>query len=347
MDGFWQGHKVLVTGGAGFIGSHLARRLVGLRARVTVADNLSRGRLENLGESLKAIDFRHCDLTDWRACLDACDGVETVFHLASQVGGIGYYLERPGRVIIENVLIDALVLRAALECGAQRYVYASSAHVYPIELQLTPDAPPIREEQALPAHPQLSYGWAKLIGERELQYLAEEGAPVRGAILRLAGVYGENQDADLDKGSAIPVFIRRAIEYPQRSPFIIKGTGEETRSYCYVGDVVDALLLAAQKLDEQPSLGPLNIGSEERIKIGDLAREVVAVSGKEIPITHDLTHSTSIWAQIPDCSRAREVLDGWRPKTPLREGLARVYREMVSRIEKGAHMARQMARGMS
>lgn len=329
---FWQQRRVLVTGGSGFIGSHLVRRLVRLGARVSVADSLARGSLEKLSDTLESIQFTQCDLTDQKACLRVCANADTVFHFASRVGGINYYLQRPGQVITHNVMMDALVLQAALACGVEHYVYASSTHVYPIGLQSTPDAPPIHEEQALPAEPRLSYGWAKLVGEKQLEYLIEEGAPIRGAILRLAGVYGEDQDADLEGGSAIPVFIRRAIEYPKRKPFVILGTGEETRSYCYVEDVVDALLLAAQKLDQRGSLGPLNIGSEERIKIQDLAREIVAISGKEIEIVNDLTHPTSIWGQIPDCSRAREALDGWRPKTPLREGLTKVYCHMLGKF---------------
>lgn len=345
MTGFWQGRRVLVTGGAGFIGSHLVRRLVGLGARVIVADSLVRGRLENLGEELEAIDFAQVDLTEREACLRVCTDVETVFHLASRVGGIGYYLERPSEVITHNVLIDTLMLWATLECGVQRYVYASSAHVYPIELQLSPDAPPLREEQALPAHPPLSYGWAKLLGERGLLYAIEEGRSIKGAILRLFGIYGENQDTDLETGSAIPVFTRRAIDYPQRKPFVIRGSGEETRSYCYVEDAVDALLAAAQKLDQQPTLGPLNIGSEERIRIIDLAKEIVAISGKDIEIKNDPGQPTPIWSQIPDCSRAREVLDGWQPKTPLKEGLTRVYRHTREKLRERTGTIPQTVRG--
>jgi nucleoside-diphosphate-sugar epimerase len=329
---FWRRRKVLVTGGCGFIGSHLVRRLVRLGARVSVADSLVRGSLTNLSDGPDSVQLTWCDLTDQKACLKVCANVDTVFHLASRVGGISYYLQRPGEVITDNVMMDALMLRAALACGVERYVYASSAHVYPIGCQLTPDAPPMREDHALPAEPHLSYGWAKLIAEKQLEYLVEEGVPIRAAILRLAGVYGENQDADLEGGSAIPVFIRRAIEYPKRKPFVILGTGQETRSYCYVEDVVDALLLAGQKLEERCILGPLNIGSEERIKIQDLAGEIVAISGKEIEVVNDLSHPTSIWAQIPDCSRASEELDGWRPKTPLRDGLTRVYRHMLSKL---------------
>lgn len=329
---FWNQRRVLISGGAGFIGSHLARRLVTLGARVRIADDLSRGRLENLGESLASIEFLQCDLTDRAGALNACDDVEVVFHLASRVGGIGYYLSRPAEVLVQNVLMDAFMLQAAQTCGVGRYIYASSAHVYPKDLQMSPDAPPIREEQAVPANPELSYGWGKFLGEKELEYTVAEGAPLRAAILRLIGVYGENQDTDLATGSAIPVFMRRAIEYSARKPFVVLGTGNETRSYCYIEDVVDAILLAAERLDQETLLGPLNVGSEERISIRDLARAIIAISGKPIDPVYDTSHQTSIWGQALDCSRARHLLNGWQPRTPLDEGLRRVYEHMLHRI---------------
>ncbi len=329
--GDWRERTVLVTGGAGFIGSHLARRLVSAGAQASVVDNLSRGSPENLDEARRAVRFIKGDLTDQQTCLEACRGAQVVFHLASRVGGIQYYLSKPGEVITHNVLIDSLVIRAALACGVERFVYASSAHVYPLERQLTPDAPALREDQALPANPPLSYGWAKLLAEQQLLCLREEGAPMRSAILRLAGVYGEYQDPDLATGSAIPVFVRRAIDYPERRPFVVLGSGREVRSYCYIDDVVDALLLAAEKLEEGDSLGPLNVGSEQRVCIQDLAREVIEVSGKEIEIENDPGHGTHIWAQVPDCSLARQQL-GWAPRVPLREGLTKVYRHMQQRL---------------
>jgi GDP-D-mannose 3',5'-epimerase len=331
MD-FWRRRKVLVTGGAGFIGSRLVRRLVSLSARVTVVDNLVRGSSENLGGVLDAVQFLQRDLTNQESCLKACADMEVVFHLAARVGGINYYLGQPGEVITQNVLMDALMLQAALACGVERYAYASSAHVYPLELQLTPDAPLIAEGQALPAHPELSYGWAKLLGEKQIEYVVAEGAPIRAAILRLIGVYGENQDADLATGSAIPVFVRRAIEYPARTPFVILGTGEETRSYCYVEDVIDAMLLAVEKLDQSQLLGPMNIGSEDRIKINDLAEEIIARSGKDIEPVHDISHETVVWGQALDCSKARQTLDSWQTRTSLQDGLERVYSHMLRKL---------------
>jgi nucleoside-diphosphate-sugar epimerase len=329
---FWRNKKVLITGGAGFIGSNIAARLVYLGSHIRVADNLERGCKDFLKPILERIDFQHVDLTESGACHRVCKGIEIVFHLASKVGGIGYYLSRPGDVILNNILIDSLMLGAALKTGVNYYLYSSSAHVYPVELQLVADASTIKEEQAIPAHPPLSYGWAKLIAEKQIEYKIEEGASIRAAIVRLIGAYGKNQDIELETGSAIPVFCRRAIEYPERKPFIIWGNGTETRSYCYIEDIIDGMLLSVEKLSEYNLVGPINVGSEDRVRIDDLAKMIIDISGKDIEILFDKTKKTVLGGQVADCSMANELLDGWRPKTPLKHGLERTYRHIQERL---------------
>lgn len=328
---FWSGRRVLVTGGAGFIGSHLVRRLTSTGVRVRVVDNLSRGRRENLQACLDAVELIEDDLTDAAASWQACRGMDIAIHLASKVGGIGYYLTRPAEVLAHNVLLDTQVWQAAQAAGVQRYLYASSGHVYPAELQQTPDSPPLSEEQAYPANPPLAYGWAKLLGERLLEYDHAQGSPLGIAILRLVGVYGPLQDTDLATGSAIPVFIRRAIEAGDGSAFTILGTGRETRSYCYIDDVVEAILLAVEKGPQGRLVGPLNVGSEGRNTIQDLARQIIAMAGKEVPIVNDLSHETAIWGQAVECSRARREL-GWQPCVSLSEGLRRTYTSIAESL---------------
>jgi len=335
---FWQDRLVLVTGGSGFIGANLVEALLALDAKVRVADNLERGRLESLRPWLDRIEFVQADLLERSACREACSGVDTVFHLASRVGAIGYYAEHPASVLADNSIIDANVLTAATRCGVSRYVYASSVFVYPAELQRDPNAPALKEGQALPANPPNAYGWAKLFGEKLLESATSEHPSLRGAVLRLIGVYGRHQSLDLERGSIIPVLVRRAIEYPRGQPFTIRGTGQETRSYCYVGDVVRAMLTAAEKLDSHALLGPINVGSETRIRIIDLARKVVSLSSKDIEIV--LTPAeTLVWGQAVDCSEARRLLDGWQPSVPLSEGLRLVYeyaRGLLESAEGGA-----------
>jgi GDP-D-mannose 3', 5'-epimerase len=332
MANWWSGSKVLVTGGAGFIGSHLVPRLLTEGAKVRVVDNLERGKLEYIRESLPKIDFRHADLQDAFVCESACRDVDAVFHLASKVGGIGYYLQHVGEVFRQNTLVDHNVWSAALKQCVPYYFYASSAHVYPIHLQQARDSPPIHEKQAYPANPELSYGWAKIVGEKLIQFSITQGCATRAAVARLIGAYGPNQDLDLATGSAIPVFCRRALEYPSQGPFIVASGGTETRSYHFVTDTVEAMLRAVEKLQGQTLVGPFNLGSEERIAIGELARQIIAISGKPIEIVLETIQPTAIWGQVLDCRLARELLDGWEPVISLSEGLQRCYTHIAGRL---------------
>ncbi len=328
---YWQGRRALVTGGMGFIGANLVEELLRLGAGVRVADNLQRGQTDNLAARLGRIEFLDRDLRESEACREACRGTDVVFHLASRVGAVGYYVERPAEVLADNCRIDTNMLAAAREGGVGRYFYASSVFVYPAERQQSADAPPLREEEALPANPPLSYGWAKLYGEKLLEYTTMEQPDLRVAVLRLIGVYGPYQSFDLERGSIIPVLVRRALEFPRGGPFSIRGSGQETRSYCYVSDVVRAMLLSVEKLEDRPLVGPLNVGSETSIRIIDLANEIAALSGKDIEVVL-LPGETAVWGQSVDCSRARQLLDGWRPAVPLREGLSKVYEYVASRL---------------
>jgi nucleoside-diphosphate-sugar epimerase len=330
----WTGRRVAVTGGAGFIGSNLVARLLAEGAVVRVVDNLERGRLEFLGAHAPDIEFIQGDLRDLQVCRDTCRNAEVVYHLASKVGGIQYYIQNAGEVFRANTQIDHNMWTAVLEQHVPYYFYASSAHIYPAELQGTPDSPAIREDQALPANPQLSYGWAKLVGERLIQFDLEQGTATRAAIARIIGSYGPNQSLDLATGSAIPVFCRRAIRYPLDGPFVALGTGRETRSYHYVSDTVEAMLRTVQKLEGNRLVGPFNLGSEETISIAQLAAEVIRASAKQIEVVWDTSKPTLIWGQTLNCDFAKQLLDGWKPEVSLREGLAACYQHILHRLNR-------------
>ena len=139
------------------------------------------------------------------------------------------------------------------------------------------------------------------------------------------GAFGPRQDFDLETGSAIPVFIRRAIEYPNRRPFTVLGTGEETRSYCFISDIVDALIVMVEEMECRRLIGPLNLGREDRVTIRELAEEVIRLSGKDIQIEWDSSVPTILWGQALNGSLARRTLGGWTPRVKLSEGLRRTY----------------------
>ena len=330
--GFWQGKRTLVTGGCGFIGTFLVRSLLDSGAEVRIADNLERSSKENLGDALPRVELREIDLRDAAKARTACEGVDVVFHLASKVGGIGFYTKRPLEVMHSNLAMDANVLEGLIAAGVPHYFYASSAHVYPIELQMQIEAPLIREDQAYPANPTLTYGWAKLIGEQGIAAALAEGHKFRAAIARIVGAYGPGQDYELATGSVIPVFCHRAVKYPELAPFRVLGTGQETRTYCYVDDVVRAILISVEKLESAEQVGPYNLGTADLVSISQIAETIIEISGKPIEIHYETSHPTKIWGQAPDITLAATLLDGWKPRVALRDGLEICYQDVRSRL---------------
>jgi GDP-D-mannose 3',5'-epimerase len=320
--------KYLVTGGAGFIGSHLSNRLADEGNQVVVIDNLERGNVEFLNES---ITFYNRNIQDYDSIKDLFDGIDCVIHLASKVGGIGTYTKFPFDVMSSNILIDSNVLRACQENNINRYFYASSAHIYPKSLQQSIDSPKIKESDAYPADCELSYGWAKLIGEKTLEYYCHENPDFRCAIARFIGIYGPNQDFELETGSVIPVFSHRAIKYPEVD-FVIKSNGNETRSYCYIDDAVDCILLMINQMEKDQIVGPLNVGKEERISIEEIANMIVQISEKSIDIQKLKNSKTLIPGQWCECKMAKDIL-GWEAKIEMKDGLRKVYNNIKERIK--------------
>lgn len=330
---FWYHKKILITGGAGFIGSNLAKNLVNNGSIVTIVDNLERGKLEYIKDIENEIKFIKLDLSDEYSCGKLFeDKYDIVIHLASKVGGIGFYLSNPYSVMNTMIKVDSNILNNVIRSKIKYYFYASSAHVYPKELQQSADSLPIFEDQDFPSNPELSYGWAKLVGEKQIQYAAEENPFLKFAIGRYVGIYGPNQDYDLKTGSVIPVFINRVINYPT-VPFTIWGTGQETRSYCYIEDAIECTKLMVEKLDKLSKVGPLNIGKKEKVKIQNIAQKIIKISGKNIPISYDKTKETKIWGQWCDCSKAYDVLGGWQANVSFEDGLLKVYHDIQRRIK--------------
>ncbi len=323
-------NKILITGGAGFIGSHLTRRLVNKGYQVTVLDNLERGKLEFLDDVIDKITFIECDLRDYESIKGYFLGKDCVIHMASKVGGIGTYTSKPYEIMSTNMTIDSNILKAVIKNHITKYFYASSAHIYPKSLQTSSDSPLIYEDEAYPADPELSYGWAKLIGEQAVQSAVKEFNFLKVAIARFIGIYGPNQDFKLETGSVIPVFSHRAIKYPEID-FNIWGTGKETRSYCYIEDTLDCIELMINKMDEINLVGPLNVGKEERVSISNIAKTVIEISGKDITEEYDTTKNTVIWGQWCSCQKAKDLL-GWEAKTSLKDGIQVVYNNIKNRI---------------
>lgn len=317
----WNGVKCLVTGGAGFIGSHLAKTLLQRGAEVKIVDNLDRGRLENLASILDQIEMVKADLTRFETCLEAVKGTDVVFHLAAKLGGVEYMTANQADVYTPNVLMNTFMLEAARRSNVEKYEFTSTACVYPYERQLEEDCPPLKEEEAYPAHPESTYGWAKLMGELQCQSYAQDyGTKI--VIIRMFNVYGENEDLSIERSHVIPSLIRKAIRYP-REPFRVFGNGEQTRAFLYVSDAVEGILRSIEKCDEV-NPHPVNIGSDKRVKIRELADMIIDTSNKDIEAIYDESKPTGVYGRAADYSVAQKRF-GWKPKVPLKEGLKKTY----------------------
>ena len=328
---FWKDKKVIITGGAGLIGSALAIDLVKNNSSVIILDDLSRGKKEFFKEVESDITFIKMDLRDYDLCLSHIKDADIVIHMASKVGGIKVYTELPYSIMNDNLTIDSNVIRASIINRIPKFFYASSAHVYPIELQNNKDETHlIKEEEAYPANPLLTYGWAKLISEQQLINAATEFDDVSIAIARYIGIYGPNQDYGLQTGSVIPVFSHRAIKHPDVD-FTIWGDGEETRSYCFIKDAIDCTKLMIEKMQDTKVVGPYNVGSSDIIKIKDIAKKIVTISEKEIDLQFDISQKAKILSQWCDCSKIHADL-GWKTTTSFDEGLKIVYNDIKSRL---------------
>jgi len=317
--------KTVVTGGAGFIGSHLVKRLVEQGREVVVADDFSRGKAQNLLDLGIRLDPRPVDLRDYQQALESLDGAENVFHLAARVGSVEFLHGSDMAELLAlqaNLTIDANVLKACLETGVKTLVYASSVSVYPIDTQQRYDVL-FTEDDVRYINPEGGYGWAKLLGEIQVQWMRG----LNRGIARIFNIYGENEEPD-ENAHVVPALMRKGILYPQEE-FLVWGDGNQTRDLLYVADAVEALLTLEGKASSPPVV--VNIGSGEALPVRALANKIVEISGKAIEPSYDPTKPVGPLSRTADISRAKALL-GWEPEVSLDEGLSRTFRWVAARM---------------
>jgi GDP-D-mannose 3',5'-epimerase len=335
MDLSWYSSKsILITGGAGFIGSWLTESLVNLGAHVFVVDNLWRGSLDNLrsedGGSLVPLAdrFIYGDLREYHVALSTClrSSPDIVFHLADVVAGIDYVFANEPFIFRSNMLINSNVFSAVQETKVPNLVYVGTACSYPRHLQQSTGGKPLKEDQVYPADPESSYGWSKLMGEYEAQLIGEN-AGINVGILRLHNVYGPKSILSRKRSQAIPSLIRKAVCYPEED-FIVWGSGKQARDFIFVSDVVNALLLLPLKGMNQ---GPIQIASGVETTIAEIAETVIKVSGKGIPLKFDTSKPEGDIGRCGDTEKAAKIL-GWSQSVNIEEGIRRTYRWAESQI---------------
>lgn len=327
--------KILVTGGCGMIGSTLVKKLVKEGYEVFVIDNLWRGKLSYLndesGNPVINIDthFYNIDLSVSGQCDRIIFNVDYIFHLADVVAGIDYVFNNQGDLFRQNILINSNVIHSCRKAGAKRikgFIYVGTACSFPLTRQNTINATPLKEDELYPAMPESAYGWSKLIGQIETDFMEKElGIPC--CVLMFHNVYGSPCDFG-ERSQVIPALIRKAINYPKED-FIVWGSGKQGRAFIHVDDIVEALYLALKKGWGQ---SPIQIGPSVCTSIQDIAEMIVKISGKEIDIKYDITRPEGDKARCADYSKAKEIL-GWSPKISLLEGLEKEYNWIYNQIK--------------
>jgi nucleoside-diphosphate-sugar epimerase len=321
----------VVTGGAGFLGSHIVRRLIGEGREVSVIDDFSSGSKENLQDMGVSPPCTVGDLKDYDFARDGLRGAETVFHLAAEVGSVAYLHGSDARELAalqSNLTIDANVFRACLANRVRHVIYASSVSVYPIDEQMGSRTQFREEDSDRRVNPEGGYGWAKYIGEKQLSFMPD----VSVGVARIFHAYGENIYLRPDRSQVIGSLLRKAVRFP-REGFVVWGDGNQRRCFVFVDDAIDAIFRLRDHIETRGSL-TVNVGSTEETTVRELAQRVIGLSKKAIPLEFDASKPTGALNRMPDLERIKRVLD-WTPMTSFSKGLERTFRWAEGRLTSG------------
>lgn len=328
--------KILVTGGAGMIGSNLVKRLVKEQNEVYVIDNLWRGKIEYLNDEggnpiiNMSSNFFNYDLLKEDVADEIIAKVDYVIHLADIVAGIDYVFNNQGQLFRDNILINSNIIRSTRKHkdNIKGFIYVGTACSFPLTRQNSLDVVPLKEDELYPALPESAYGWSKLMGQYETELMEKEtGIPT--CTLMFHNVYGSPCDFG-ERSQVIPALIRKAINYPDE-PFNVWGSGEQGRAFIHVDDIVNGVVLALQKGWGQ---SPIQLGPSVCTSIKEIAETIIEISGKNITPFYDKSKPEGDKARSADYSKAKEIL-GWEPKVNLIEGLKKQYKWIEDQIVYG------------
>lgn len=315
--------KILVTGGAGFIGSHLVKRLADLKKEVIVVDNLSRGNLENLASCFQKISFFQLDLRIESAIEDLFGGVDLVFNLAALNTGVDYDLGRTQLMFEENMLLQLMPLRVAgRKSPVRRFVQVSSASVYSREAMDKQVPTPENAKTTNPEFSKLGYAWAKKMGESLAMWYAQN-TQLETVIARLINVYGINDHMD-SLGHFIPVCTRKFLDADKQVNLF--GSGKQKRSFINVNDVVEALLILA---DRGANGEVYNVDANQERSIEEVAFLIKKYLNKQVEVVFDQSKPEGSKRRMLDSSKLRTL--GWLPTIQFEDGLREFVQSVVEK----------------
>ena len=313
--------KILVTGAGGFVGSWLVKRLKADGHWVRGVDLKYPEYDESPADQFEIMDLRFAPLAQM-----AAENVDEIFSLAANMGGMGWIHNHCAEIARDNVLINVNTLEAARVNKVKKYLYSSSACVYPAGKQHDANVTPLKEEDAYPADPEPGYGWEKLFTEELVRYYAKDyGLDTR--IVRFHNVYGPLGTYDGGKEKAPAAISRKIAQAEDGDTIDVWGDGEQTRSFMHVDDCCEGLV----RLMNSDYRSPLNLGTEELVTVNQLVSKIAKISGKTINTRHDLTKPQGVRGRNSDNTRLREVL-GWEPKITLDAGLPSTYKWIEQQV---------------
>jgi nucleoside-diphosphate-sugar epimerase len=317
---FWNSKKVLVAGGAGAIGSHLVELLVDEGASVSVADNLSRGRLENLSRVLDRISFSKVDLRYLDACESVCEGKDVVMDLAAPVFGVEYSICHNGEMLTDVILTGFNVLEAARRKNVKRFLVVSSSCVYPDDAIV-----PTPEREALRGSPDssnLGYGWGKRMVELQGQFYAGEyGMEV--AIGRPFNGYGAREPLEDVKAHVIPALTRKVLD--GNDPVVVWGSGNQTRSFVHYRDLAMGLKLVTENY---AVADPVNVGHDRETTIRELIERILALTHRCPRLVFDTTKPEGPVRKSADVTKLGTIMGAYNFQTTLETGLSEMIEYM-------------------
>jgi GDP-D-mannose 3', 5'-epimerase len=273
-----------------------------------------------------ADEFEILDLRDAEAALRSTFEVDHVYALAADMGGMGFISQNQAMILRNNALINLNTMEAARANGVTRYLYSSSACIYPEYLQTEAQVTPLKENDAYPAQPQDSYGWEKLISEKLAEYYRDDyGLDVR--VVRFHNVYGPHGTYDGGREKAPAAICRKVAMAPEGGVVEIWGDGEQTRSFCYIEDCVEGIY----RLMLSDFSDPINLGTDRMVSINELADMVIGLSGKSGLSLRHVEGPQGVRGRNSDNTLLRDVLE-WEPSTTLEDGMAETYRWIEKQV---------------